>query len=189
MKVNASGHRYTYDIFVSYAHADLRHPFVRGFRDHLSAELAILSGREVRIFQTKGGSGDARTTSTRPKSTDDVERIDSIIDAVHASAVIVFLLSRRFLNRPWFDIELTEFMAAHRNDGTPLRSRMFAVLLADFDRRELPAAMAEEVTRIDFDRDRIPMLFRSTMQKFPYMAAMHKLALAIAETIASHTGM
>lgn len=46
------GARLTYEVFISYAHTDFRHPFVRTLAP-LSAALSIVLANEVRIFQTR----------------------------------------------------------------------------------------------------------------------------------------
>jgi hypothetical protein len=187
MEMDRDKPQYEYDVFISYAHADFSYPFVGGFNHHLQAELALRLGRQVLIFQTKGPGSDVGTISKTPQQAD-ILRPQTLIEALHRSAVILFLLSRRFIKRPWFEIEWTEFSNSHHGGLTPLRSRRFGVLLDKIDPTKLPEAAANEMTMIRFGRGEKVRLFQGTSEEFPYMDAMQELARAISDVLVQIDG-
>ncbi|HXU37797.1 MAG TPA: TIR domain-containing protein [Blastocatellia bacterium] len=130
--------RYKEDIFISYAHIDNlpltpeQKGWITRFHMSLEAILSMRRGGKVRIWRDNKLQGN------------DVFA-DEIVEQFEHTAVLVSVLTPRYLNSVWCNKEVSEFCkSAERNGGIVVdnKARVFKVLKAPVDTQEsLPTVM------------------------------------------------
>lgn len=107
--------KYTYDVFISYAHAD-DSKYMDRFLDDLRQQIRLYAASEVRFWQDKHFSVG--------------EDPDTMIPlALRKSATLLVLVSGKSLSREWVAKEYRLFKNSMSIEGANLKKRVFTVLV------------------------------------------------------------
>lgn len=138
--------RYKDDIFISYAHIDNlpltpeQKGWITRFHMSLEAILSMRTGGKVRIWRDNKLQGN------------DVFA-DEIVERFERTAVLVSVLTPRYLNSVWCNREVAEFCkSAERNGGIVIenKARVFKVLKAPVDTQESLPTVVKDVLGYEF---------------------------------------
>jgi hypothetical protein len=138
--------RYKKDIFISYAHIDNlpltpeQKGWITRFHISLEAILSMRRGGNVRIWRDNKLQGN------------DVFA-DEIVEQFEHTAVLVSVLTPRYLNSVWCNREVSEFCkSAERNGGIVVdnKARVFKVLKAPVDTQESLPTVVKDVLGYEF---------------------------------------
>lgn len=138
--------RYKEDIFISYAHIDNlpltpeQKGWITRFHMSLEAILSMRRGGKVRIWRDNKLQGN------------DVFA-DEIVEQFEHTAVLVSVLTPRYLNSVWCNREVSEFCkSAERNGGIVVdnKARVFKVLKAPVDTQESLPTVVKDVLGYEF---------------------------------------
>lgn len=138
--------RYKEDIFISYAHIDNlpltpeQKGWITRFHMSLEAILSMRRGGKVRIWRDNKLQGN------------DVFA-DEIVEQFEHTAVLVSVLTPRYLNSVWCNKEVTEFCkSAERSGGIVVdnKARVFKVLKAPVDTQESLPPVVKDVLGYEF---------------------------------------
>ncbi len=173
---------YEHDIFISYAHIDDT-PLMAGeegwvseFHKSLEALVKQILGEELDVWRD-------------PKLQGNDFFGDTLVEAVPKAAVLVSIVSPRYLKSEWCLRELERFTSGAGGERIENKSRIFKVVKTPIERSNEPAPLDQllgyEFFKID-DVSGRPTEFRIEFgpeSKQQYLAKLYDLAYEIAETI------
>ena len=135
------GLRFVWDVYISYAHIDNQpltpeqKGWISRFHALLEALLSVRLGRAAKIWRDDKLQGN------------DV-LADEIVDQFAQTAVLVSVLTPRYLNSDWCNKEVAEFCkSAEQNGGVGVdnKARVFKVFKAPVDTQESLPALVRDV--------------------------------------------
>lgn len=173
---------FEHDIFISYAHID-NTPLMAGeegwvseFHKSLESLVKQILGEELDVWRD-------------PKLQGNDYFGDTLVDAVPKAAVLVSIVSPRYLKSEWCLRELERFSSAAGGVRVENKSRVFKVVKTPIERAGQPSPLDQllgyEFFKID-DASGRPSEFRIEFgpeSKQHYLAKLYDLAYEIAETI------
>jgi len=130
---------YEHDVFISYSHANNYAGWVSTFRQKLDARLKERVPPGATFFRdTDTLQGNDDLTST-------------VVDGIRSSAVLVMIVSRSYVTRPWCLKECNEFITANEQRG--IKGRIFAVRYDDVSPAEYQRFVGEKLGYEFFAKD------------------------------------
>ena len=133
---------YKYDVFISYAQAIDHEGWVRRFNEKLTNYLGEILDGEPALFWDK--------RSLRPNDV----LSDTVKQAVRESAVLVVIVSTKYLTRHWCQIERDQFTRSH---GVAAARRMLLVRYDETPFTEFQKVLPECLGIEFFDSDGLPL--------------------------------
>jgi hypothetical protein len=175
--------RFEKHVFISYGHIDNlssrdeEQPWVTRFHEDLKAYLSTNLGRAAEIWRDDRLSGNSLVE-------------DEIVDQFHATATLVSVLSKRYLESEWCRKEIDAFCrAAERNGGLVIRNktRVLKVMLRPFgpgERDSMPAILRDAIG-YEFYQEVEGSRFLPLAPKFGNAEAYHRKVYFLAEDVAA----
>ena len=173
---------YEHDIFISYAHIDDT-PLMSGeegwvseFHKTLEALVKQILGEELEVWRD-------------PKLQGNDYFSDTLVEAVPQAAILVSILSPRYLKSEWCLRELERFTSVADTDHLTHKSRVFKVVKTPIERTQEPAPLNQLLGYEFFTIDEAngkPHEFRIEFgpeAKQHYLAKLYDLAYEIADTL------
>ena len=124
---------FDYDVFISYSHANNAERWVSKFREKLDARLKERVPPGATFFR------DAESVQGNEELTPE------ILGGIRKTAVLVAIVSRAYVTRPWCQKECLEFMAANAERGS--NSRIFPVRYDDVSPAEYQKFVGEKLDK------------------------------------------
>jgi hypothetical protein len=158
--------KYTYDVFISYAHAD-DSEYIDRFLSDLRTAVSLQLGREVLLWQDK-----VCMVSKDPEK--EIQR------AVQLSATLLVLVSRRSLSREWVAKEYRLFNSVLNSGCASLKKRVFKALIDTTENAQVHEALAELQ---EAQKDTDPIIRFLKMGRSDYRYKLDALAREIAQAL------
>src|SRR5436305_175827 len=130
---------YEHDVFISYSHANNYAGWISTFRQKLDARLQERVPPGATFF---------RDTETL-QGNDDLT--PTVVDGIRSSAVLVMIVSRSYVTRPWCLKECKEFITANEQRG--IKGRIFPVRYDDVSPAEYQRFVGEKLGYEFFAKD------------------------------------
>ncbi|MFK8083617.1 MAG: TIR domain-containing protein [Granulosicoccus sp.] len=135
---------YNIDLFISYAHIDnvplsaQKSGWISRFHESLSAHLSMKLGKRVRIWRDDKLQGNDRFA-------------EEIVEQFNSTAVLVSVLTPRYLNSEWCTREVAEFCKkAENNLFVENKARIFKVIKTPVDSESSLPSIMQELLGYDF---------------------------------------